>query len=126
MNRLLSKSPNFALWLFTAAFLLRAVIPVGYMPAAAGSGLLFELCPAGVSAEFAQFLGGHSEQGHQHGGAEDDSHQCDVGHMLLSAAAVDDSWQLDVATPVFTVRTTSNYSFSSAARLHYHSRGPPA
>ena len=29
----------------TAALVLRALMPLGYMPAAPGSGLLFELCP---------------------------------------------------------------------------------
>ena len=60
--------------LLSAALLLRAAIPAGYMSATAGSGLLFEFCPEGIPAEFMQILAGDS--GHEH------------GHMLLSAAGV--------------------------------------
>ena len=118
-----------ALLLF-AALLLRAVIPAGYMPAAAGSGLWFELCPQGLSAEFAEFLSGDIGH-HHHGSADgentgDDDHQCPVGHMLLSAAAADSTSQsADLAVDV-TPATISNYSFTSTTRSHYYSRGPPA
>ena len=117
------------LLLVCAAFVLRAVVPVGYMPATAGSGLLFELCPAGIPAEFAQFLAsqtGHDHQHADHSGGEQDSHQCDIGHILLSAAAVDDTWQLELAPPVFTLQLSAAYSFASTSRSHYQPRGPPA
>ena len=44
------------LLLLSAALLLRAVSPAGYMPAAAGTGLLFEFCPEGIPAGFMQVL----------------------------------------------------------------------
>jgi hypothetical protein len=118
-----------ALLLF-AALLLRAVIPAGYMPAAAGSGLWFELCPEGVPAEFAEFLSvdiGH----HHHGNADgentgEDDHQCPVGHMLLSAAAADSTSQSADLAPDLPPATISIYSFTSTTRTHYYSRGPPA
>ena len=99
------------------------------MPAAAGSGLLFELCPLGVSDEFTQFLSANSGQHHghmDHGSAAHDDHQCDVGHMLLSAAAVDDATQADIAAPALALYAAANYSFPSVTRNHYHPRGPPA
>jgi hypothetical protein len=115
--------------LLSAALLLRAVIPAGYMPAAAGSGLLFELCPLGIPVEMAQVLAG--EAGHHHGHADigdsgTDEHQCQVGHMLLSAAAVDNAWQPDLAAPALALSTVATYSYKKVSRKHYHSRGPPA
>ncbi len=116
--------------LLVAALLLRAVIPAGYMPAAAGSGLWFELCPDGLSAEFAEMLAGDTGH-HHHGNADgentgDDDHQCPVGHMLLSAAAADSTSQTTDLALELPPATISIYSFTSTSRTHYYSRGPPA
>lgn len=115
--------------LLAAALLLRAIIPAGYMPAATGSGLLFELCPLGVSAEITQFLTGTSAQHHghmDHGTAGVDDHECEIGHMLLSATAVDDAGQSEISAPTLALIAAATYSFASVSRNHYHSRGPPA
>jgi hypothetical protein len=115
------------LLLLSAALLLRAAIPAGYMPAAAGSGLLFEFCPEGISAEFMQILNGESGHDHDHGdGAESDDHKCPVGHMLLSAAAVDNASDVILAPITEALITNTSYSFTSVSRTHYRSRGPPA
>ncbi len=71
---------------------VRALTPVGYMPAAPGSGLLYELCPDGMPAAVMQALsgGGHHHHHHQHdAGAGAASEACPIGHMLASAFAVD-------------------------------------
>lgn len=115
--------------LLSAALLLRATIPAGYMPAAAGSSLLFEFCPEGVPAEFMQLLAGDPEHEHghmDHGDSGHDDHQCPVGHMLLSAAAVDDAWQAEAAAVTPALYTAQSNSFTSISRTHYYSRGPPA
>ena len=69
-----------------AGVVLRAFIPAGYMPAAPGNGLLFELCHDGLPAGFMQALGGH---GHHagHGGHDDHSSggDCSIGHILSLA-----------------------------------------
>lgn len=117
------------LLLLLAALLLRAGIPDGYMPAAPGNGLLFELCPAGVPAGFMQALSG---SGHHHHGdsAASESHydasQCPIGHLLSAAAAVDDSWQSSIAPdlPVFIESPTLKPI--SRAPTNHRSRGPPA
>ena len=116
--------------LLVAALLLRAVIPAGYMPAAVGSGLWFELCPEGLPAEFAELLTGDTAH-HHHGDADsenagDDAHQCAVGHMLLSAAAMDSTSQAAELTLELPPATTSIYSFTSRSRTYYQSRAPPA
>ena len=117
------------LLLLSAALLLRAIIPAGYMPAAAGKGLLFEFCPEGVPARFMQVLAG--DAGHDHGhndhhGADGDDHHCPVGHLLLSAVAVDDTFQSIVVPAALAPATTSTYSYTSVTRSNYLSRGPPA
>lgn len=116
------------LLVFTA-LLLRAAIPAGYMPAAAGSGLLFEFCPEGVPAEFMQVLSGDDHHDHDqmgHGGMDHDDHHCPVGHMLLSAAAVDDQWHGDAASAAPIFARYPLYTYESALRTSYLSRGPPA
>lgn len=127
MNRIRHTSLT-PLLMLSAALLLRAVIPAGYMPAAAGSGLLFEFCPEGVPSEFMQVLSGDTAHDHGHSGHSDhssDTHHCPVGHLLLSAAAVDDAPQPIVVPATVPVTTTSTYSYSSVSRSNYHSRGPP-
>jgi len=77
-----------------AGIVMRAFIPAGYMPAAPGQGLLFELCHDGLPAGFMQALGGHghheSHSGHgdheEHSGSGD----CSIGH-ILSLAFIDEA-----------------------------------
>ena len=114
------------LLILSAAVFLRAIIPAGYMAAAGGSGLLFEFCPEGVSAEFMEMVTGGTAHDHGEHDNADDDHHCPIGHMLLSAAAVDDAWQVDVAPAGAVFSIVNYYSFTSASRTHYYSRGPPA
>ncbi len=115
--------------LLLAVLLLRAAIPVGFMPAAAGSGLLVVFCPDGVSPEFMQFLADDAGVDHDHmdhGNPVDSTHQCPVGHMLLSAAATDDGSQPADVVIAPPPSTSAAYFFTSVSRTHYYSRGPPA
>lgn len=113
--------------LLMAALLVRAGIPDGYMPASAGSGLLFELCPSGVSPEFMQFLGGDH---HHHGSGEDasqfDAAECPIGHMLSPAAATDvDSFAaVTVGPEAYDVAPAS--PVSARVVISQRVRGPPA
>ena len=65
------------------AVLLRAFVPIGYMPAAPGKGLLFELCHDGLPVSFMSALEGHAHHGdhdaHENHGAVSD---CSFGHIL--------------------------------------------
>lgn len=118
-----------SLLLLSASLLLRAIIPVGYMPAIAGSGLVFEFCPEGIPAEFMQVLAGDSAVDHGHAGhgeAADDVHHCPFGHLLLSAAALDDSGQAGAIPSLSVLPAVSLRSFTSVSRTNYQSRGPPA
>jgi len=119
-----------ALLVLLAGLILRAATPTGYMPATPGSGLLFELCPGqlpvGVSLPGATT--GHD---HHHHGAEDDSQpqpdQCQIGHLLSSAAAVDDtSIGESVGFEPATVTIPPTVVRRSAYFFTQWSRGPPA
>ncbi len=112
-----------------AALLLRAVIPAGYMPAAAGSDFLFEFCPEGIPASFMRSVAG--DPGHKHGHMDHgdsghDDHRCPVGHMLLSAIAGDDAWQAEAAPVLPALYTRQDDSFTNVSRTNYSSRDPPA
>lgn len=117
-------------WLFIGvALLLRGAIPAGYMPASSGTGLLFELCPENVPVEFMQLLAGHDGDSGEHShhvNQDHEDHHCPLGHLLLSAFAVDDYSPLDATpvTPEFTI--IPEYMAAIAARTAYLSRGPPA
>ena len=71
------------------AVLLRAFVPVGYMPAAPGQGLLFELCESRLPASFTTVLEGHAHHG-DHSAHEEHSAfgDCSFGH-ILSGASID-------------------------------------
>jgi hypothetical protein len=98
MNRIARQSALLVCVVATLA--MRAAIPVGYMPASAGSGLLFELCPSAVPAEILMAMSG-VDHVHHHGGDNDDSpfnaEQCPIGQMLSVAAAVDVAHVVDEA-----------------------------
>lgn len=119
-----------AVFVLLAGFIVRAASPMGYMPAAPGSGLLFELCPgqlpAGVSLPGR--MTGHD---HHHHGADDDSQpepdQCQIGHLLSSAAAVDDTLIGEVAVVgAANVAKPRAVVSISTSPLTQRSRDPPA
>ena len=117
-----------AVIILLASLLMRAGIPDGYMPAAPGSGLLFELCPSGVPAELMQMLaGGH----HHHGSADDaaahfDASQCPIGHMLGSAVATGDFLQLDLSAAPHAFVAMPDPQNRSRSPAIARSRDPPA
>lgn len=121
------------LLILSAAVFLRGLAPAGYMPSS-GNGLLFELCPEGIPAEFMAMLSGNVSQdhGHHHGGHHGShhdavgGHDCSMGHLLLAAAAVDNAVDTAIAPAVSNFAIVPRYSFTSAARTQYDSRGPPA
>ena len=83
-----------------AGIVLRAFVPAGYMPAAPGKGLLFELCHDGVPAGFMEALGGHGHHSGHAGHGDHDEHaggaDCSIGH-ILSMAFIDESQTVEPA-----------------------------
>ena len=105
---------------------VRALTPLGYMPASAGTGLLYELCPEGMPAEIMHALSGGGHH-HHHGGEKSGaSESCPIGHMLASAVAA------DIDTPTVIVPEPATFVVPSAvavdcrARSHNRCRSPPA
>ncbi|MDJ0711155.1 MAG: hypothetical protein QNJ14_12220 [Woeseiaceae bacterium] len=68
---------------------VRALTPLGYMPATVGEGLLYELCPEGMPAEIMHALSGGGHHHHHGGESQASAESCPIGHMLASAMAVD-------------------------------------
>ena len=107
-----------------AVLVLRAAIPVGYMPSAAGTGLLVELCPEYLPSGFMKSLAGH--EGHDHDGHEEGGHQCPVGHLLLSAAAVDDAVEAAIEFGSNTLNPLPLMALAVPSTVTQQPRGPPA
>jgi hypothetical protein len=113
-----------------AGLLLRALTPIGYMPAAAGSGFLFELCPDQLPAGVVIYDAGASTH-HHHGNPDDpeqtaEPDQCQIGHLLFSAVAVDEASAPLYATPDVTDQTIlPDQTFPYQAVSVYQPRGPP-
>lgn len=121
------------------ALLLRAAIPVGYMPASFGSGSLFEMCPSAVPADLLAAISGagvahHSGHHAHHGGTEEaqsagqhfDASHCPIGQMLSAAVAFDH--QMAVAIPHTAARFLNSAVLApgSIAPTSSRSRDPPA
>jgi hypothetical protein len=67
---------NFAIASVLTGFALRALAPVGYMPSAAGDGLLFELCPEQLPPGFV-LSSSSSHHDHHNKAASDTSQPAD-------------------------------------------------
>jgi hypothetical protein len=105
---------------------LRALTPEGYMPGSRGSGLLFELCPAGMPVEIMHALGGGHHHHHGDKAPVSGTEQCPIGHMLGTAVAVDSGIVVEVHAvaprPVAQVASVPAPPGITA----YRSRAPPA
>jgi hypothetical protein len=105
---------------------LRALTPVGYMPASAGSGLLFELCPDQLPVGVTLATPGHEHHAHHHESEEASSDACDLGHMLASAWIDSPTGDPSIADtePDFSGIAIPQ-SATIVARRNYAPRAPP-
>jgi len=110
-----------------AGFALRSLAPVGYMPSAVGDGLLFELCPEQLPAGFILSSASSHHDHHNQSAPADSADQCQIGHLLFSAIAIDapavDGIQNNAITEFIPSGTST---LSSATASAYRSRAPPA
>ena len=121
------------LTLLAVGFIVRALAPAGYMPAASGSGLLFELCPDRLPAGFMlpNQQGAHSHHHHDRTQSDEQASSasadfCQLGHMLIAAAAVGESASVDA--PFAGARFTPATPYPDVAPptvLAFRPRGPP-
>jgi hypothetical protein len=119
-----------AVFALLVGMLFRALTPLGYMPAAPGSGLLFELCPEQIPSGFVFENAGAPTHQHHHGNSDVEQtaepDQCQIGHLLFSAVAVDQTVaQLDAAAPAKDVSSSPIQTFSRLTISVYQSRAPP-
>lgn len=110
--------------------ILRVVTPAGYMPASAGSGLLFELCPDSLPPGVTLAGASVKHQAHHHHGDHGDhgdkGDQCDLGHMLSGASADAPAVESTIAVPPAPISETASAPLPAAApRRNYLPRAPP-
>ncbi len=130
------RSSRYLVVVLLTGTLLRAFVPAGYMPAAPGTGLLFELCHDGVPPAIMAALGGHSagHDSHAHGhhgqhDAEDAAgagSPCSIGH-ILSLAVIDavESIEAAVVRPAdFAAVDVPALRFAARTRA-FSARAPP-
>ena len=115
-----------------AGFALRALAPVGYMPSAVGDGLLFELCPEQLPPGFVLSSTSSHHDHHNQAASDaslpaDGADQCQIGHLLFSAIAIDapavDAIQNKAISEFIPSAITT---ISRATVSAYRSRAPPA
>jgi len=116
-----------ALALLFVTLVVRASIPVGYMPGSLQSGSLFEMCPDGLPAAMVRAFAGH----HHHGGAHDEatsdgSEQCDFGHLITPAAsAFSATIALEAPNPSFLPERPERVAIARSTFV-FSPRAPPA
>ena len=110
--------------LMLAALMVRAVIPLGYMPGNVLAGEFMVLCPTGLPAGFA--LSGEHHHHADTGTMVDAERACPIGAALQQAALPTDF------TPTALVDRLHDFSSASPpiavfvhAPARYHSRAPP-
>lgn len=118
---------------------MRALVPLGYMPAAPGSGLLFEVCHEGmplVMSPASRGAGAHDNHHHHHnqsgvGGDHDRGHDaaaegCALGH-ILGVAFLDSVASVDVFDAAVGAFDPPEPATPSVPRLRlaHAPRGPP-
>ena len=112
---------------------LRALVPMGYMPASPGSGLLFEVCHDGMPLSIAapsSHAGGHAHGAHHHDAGGDEhvmaADGCALGH-ILAVAFLDSFESLAVAIepPIGFDAPAPVTHLLPSRRLTPAPRGPP-
>ena len=128
----MNRKPHYRLVLAAAlaTLVLRAAIPAGFMPSAAGGGLPFEMCPSAVPAEI---LAAMSGAGHHHTGHDadrDSSHfeagHCPIGQALSTAIADNGLTAIEFAPAVAVLEPRVETALSSFEQSTRRSRDPPA
>ena len=132
MACIMNRKPHYRLVLAAAlaTLVLRAAIPAGFMPSAAGDGLPFEMCPSAVPAEI---LAAMSGAGHRHAGHDTDSDSshfdaghCPIGQALSITIAADEPAPADIAPAVATFNAYIPVALHSCEQPTRRSRDPPA
>ncbi len=122
-----------ALWfsarcLVIAAFALRVLVPVGYMPTAVSGGWFLQLCPDGLSAQVMSRLlgGGHGHHHHVDDAGSAERLQCDLGGALSAELCKADVVALQSGATAGLPRVAGEASTTDLLiLLAFRSRAPP-
>ncbi len=121
-----TRNPIPVFTLLLCGFVIRALTPTGYMPASAGSGLLFELCPDQLPVGVTFAASGHEHHAHHHESEQASGDACDVGHILGSAWIDAPDYDLSIGDAAFGYSDTGTLeSATLVARRYYAPRAPP-
>jgi hypothetical protein len=117
-------------WLVIAAFALRILVPVGYMPSAVSGGWFLQLCPDGLSAHvMTRLLGGAHAHHHLHQVGETSAAkplQCDLGSALSAELGKAETLALIPVGASEPPQTFGESSPADSLLLHaFRSRAPP-
>lgn len=129
MTDRLRSAKRIPLLVLAALFLLRALIPAGYMPGNLLDGEFVRLCPVGLpEGAFGELHAGHSGHGaHSDTGAAEADASCPAGIILSAVAFVPPSLAHDLpaALPLPTPAEPS-IAVRSFIRANARARAPPA
>ena len=117
---------QFLLLIALAMLGVRALTPLGYMPASVGSGLLYELCPDGMPAEIAHALSGGGNHHHHDDDKAGASESCPIGHMLASEVVAEIDAPIVVAPEPAVFFAPPSAIGGHAVQSHHRCRSPPA
>ena len=122
-----------------AALLFQGLVPMGYMPASAAGGWLFELCPDGLTPGVTEVLhGDHADHGlsgardhhgpTQHSGAEPAPIECPFAAFGFAALADEAADPLGVPIDLADAHAGSHVAAETypASFTSYRTRAPPS
>ncbi len=109
------------------AFLLRLLVPAGYMPAAVDSGWPLQLCGDGIPAEIMAHLTGAHHHHHAHGDTGSMPEHCDLGGGF-AADAVLASMEIEGTPPMPALQAQRPPLVSGQSGVYptQQPRAPPA
>ena len=126
---------RFGVALVLATLVLRAATPAGYMPAAVGNGLPFEMCSSAVPAEILAAISGtgHHHHHHHHAGhgsgesaGQFNAGDCPIGQALSAEVAYDDTPAAVIALAEAPFNANVPVALRSLEQPVRRSRDPPA
>ena len=122
-----TRLPSSTVFSLLAVLLLRALIPVGYMPSSLADGLPFVLCPDNLPVAFAAKIGGehHDHSGHHDAPDSVAADECDFDEMLLSAAPPMDVDPVGIAPPAAPLESVVPRLIIGRSQISDRARGPP-
>jgi Protein of unknown function (DUF2946) len=112
------------LYALCVAFAIKALIPLGYMPAAFGEGWPIKLCHAWPMPGHAQ----HHEHAHHDGGkqSDDEWEHCPLG-ALAAAPVLQSEHRLDLPPPPRSFGATTAAAVTIVATaIGFRARAPPS